>query len=115
MEFSCKFEEKNDHCVIHFTGNLIEKSQAIEMMDRFDDLISRDRKKFILDLANFGYMNSTGLNTLISILTKARKAGGEAVVSSVPGNVKSLLAITRLNSIFTVAESELEAEKMLAG
>jgi anti-sigma B factor antagonist len=114
MEFTSRFEEKTDHCVIHFSGNLIEKNQAIEMMDRFDEILSRGTRKFILDLSEFGYMNSTGLNTLISILTKARKAGGEAVVSSVPGNVKSLLAITRLNSIFTVAETEAEAEKILA-
>jgi anti-anti-sigma factor len=64
-------------------------------------------------MSDFKYMNSTGLNTLITILTRARKAGGEAIVCSVPDNIKSLLAITKLNSIFTVVTNEAEAEKFL--
>lgn len=109
MDFNFKIEEKKDYCVMHFSGNLIEKSQAIGMFERFDDLLGKDVNKFIIDMSGFGYMNSTGLNTLITILTRARKAGGEAVICCVPENIKSLLVITKLNNIFNVAETEQEA------
>jgi anti-sigma B factor antagonist len=109
MEFTFKVEEKRDYCLLHFSGNLIEKSQAIEMMERFEELLSRDNKKFVIDMAGFKYMNSTGLNTLLTILTRARKNGGEAIVCCVPENIKSLLVITKLNNIFTVVENEEEA------
>lgn len=112
MEFTYKIEEKKDYCVLHFAGNLIEKSQALDMFERYEELLSKEVKKFVIDMAGFKYMNSTGLNTLITILTKARKAGGEAIISSVPDNIKSLMLITRLNNIFTIAGNEAEAEKL---
>jgi anti-sigma B factor antagonist len=112
MEFTYKIEEKKDYCVLHFSGNLIEKSQALEMFDRFEELLNKDCKKFVIDMAGFKYMNSTGLNTLITILTKARKSGGEAIIASVPDNIKSLMLITKLNNIFTIAGDETEAEKL---
>jgi anti-sigma B factor antagonist len=113
MEFTYRFEEKKDYSLLHFSGNLIEKNQAQDMFRSFDELLNRDQKKFVIDMTDFKYMNSTGLNTLITILTKARKAGGEAIVCSVPDNIKSLLAITKLNSIFTVVNDEADAEKFL--
>lgn len=113
MEFTYKVEEKKNYCVLHFAGNLIEKNQALDMFQRFDELLNKDVKKFIVDMSDFRYMNSTGLNTLITILTRARKSGGEAIVCCVPQNIKSLLAITKLNNIFTVAENEKEASQMI--
>src|SRR4030095_11365431 len=113
MEFTYKIEEKKDYCLLHFSGNLIEKSQALDMFERFEELLNKELKKFVIDMADCKYMNSTGLNTLITILTRARKAGGEAIVCAVPDNIKTLLAITKLNSIFTVVDNEVDAEKFL--
>jgi len=113
MEFNYKAEEKNDYCLLYFSGNLIEKSQALDMLEKFDELISKDVKKFVIDMSGFKYMNSTGLNTLLTILTKARKAGGEAIICCVPDNINSLLAVTKLNNIFTVVTSEKEAEEFM--
>ena len=113
MEFNYRYEDKKDYYVIHFTGNLIEKSQALEMMERFEELLSRGTNKFVLDLSAFKYMNSTGLNTFITMLTRARKAGGEAIVCSVPDHIHSLLAITKLNSIFTVVTDEAAAGEFM--
>ncbi len=113
MEFTYRIEEKKDYCLLHFSGNLIEKNQAINMFERFDELLNKEIKKFVIDMADFKYMNSTGLNTLITILTRARKAGGEAIVCCVPENIKSLLAITKLNSIFTVVDNVTEAENFM--
>jgi anti-sigma B factor antagonist len=55
-------------------------------------------------------MNSTGLNVLLMILTKARKSGGEAVLCNLSANISSLLSVTKLNSVFTVYNSLDEAE-----
>lgn len=109
MDFNYKIEEKSDYAVLRFTGNLIEKSQALEMFERFDELIGRDVNKFVIDLSGFGYMNSTGLNVLITILTRARKSGGDVSICCVSENIKSLLVITKLIQIFNVATTEEEA------
>jgi len=92
---------------------LIEKNQAFELLETLDDIMARNISRFIIEMSEFGYMNSTGLNVLINILTKARKAGGEVVIASVPDNIRSLMLITKLNSIFTIVDNEQEAQKIL--
>ena len=113
MDFNFKIEQKKDFCVLYFAGNLIEKSQAIEMLENFNGLLSKGVNRFLINMTDFGYMNSTGLNVLINILTKARKQGGEAIICSVPENIKSLMLVTKLNKIFTVLDNETEAEKLI--
>ena len=58
-------------------------------------------------------MNSSGLNVLIQLLTKTRTSGGESVICNVNKKVNDLLVITKLNTLFKVADSKDDAVKML--
>ena len=58
-------------------------------------------------------MNSSGLNVLIQLLTKTRNNGGESVIFNVNKKITELLIITKLNTLFKIAETEEEAIKML--
>ena len=78
MEFSYKINEKEKYSSIQLKGNLIEKGQAVNLIDDVNNLILKDTNRFVLNLSDFKYMNSTGLTVLLNILTLARKAGGEA-------------------------------------
>lgn len=114
MEFSCEFNNKGELCVLSFKGNLIERNQANETLDKFAGLVSNNVVNYIVDLSGFSYMNSTGLNVLLMILTKARKAGGEAVLCNVSSNISSLLSVTKLNSVFSIYGSLDEAEQAIS-
>lgn len=113
MEYSYRIEKKENITIIYLAGNLIELNQSAALLDEVSNLIRNNSINFVLNLQDFKYMNSTGLSVLISILTKARKAGGEAVICNVPENIKSLLSITKLNNVFSVTESESQAEAAL--
>lgn len=113
MAFTFEHELINGLVYFKLNGDLIEKSQAQELLDQADEFISEDKRKFLIDLEGVKYMNSSGLNALISLLTKARKHGGEAVIANVSPKVKDLLIITRLNTVFTVTDNAEEAKKKL--
>ena len=113
MEFNYQLEEKDDFAIFKISGNLIEKSQAITLLDEVEELIEKDNNRIILDMSDFKYLNSTGLNIFINILTKARKSGGEVVICSVAPKIKELLIITKLNTVFSVCENIEEAIKIL--
>jgi anti-sigma B factor antagonist len=112
MEFSYRIEESTDRFVIHMSGNLIEKSQAIELLERVEEQVGKSATNVVINMTGFKYMNSTGLNVLIQILTKSRKSGGDAVLCCVPDNIRSLMLITKLNSIFVIADDAAAAEKV---
>jgi anti-sigma B factor antagonist len=114
MEFTYKITEKPAYCSIHMKGNLIEKGQAVNLLDDVNNLLLKDNNRFVLNFSDFKFMNSTGLTVLLNILTLARKAGGEAVICCVPEKIKSLLSITKLIHVFTVADTEEHAAKNLA-
>ncbi|MBL7923986.1 MAG: STAS domain-containing protein [Bacteroidia bacterium] len=111
MEFEYNITEKDTYALISLKGNLIEKNQASELMDEVNLLSEKDSSNFIINLSDFKYMNSTGLNVLLGILSKARKSGGEAVICAVPEKIKTLLVITKLVNVFSVVDNEELAAK----
>jgi anti-sigma B factor antagonist len=113
MEFNYQIEEKKDYNLVSISGNLIEKNQASHLLEEINELVEKESNKFILNMQDFKYMNSTGLTILLNILTKARKSGGEAVICNVPDRIKSLLVITKLNNVFSVVDSEALAAQNL--
>jgi anti-sigma B factor antagonist len=115
MEFNYKIKESDDTkpSIIRMEGNLIEKSQAIELLDDLENVLEKGKNHFIVDMSGFRYMNSTGLNVLVNILTKARNAGGETVICCIPEKIKDLLVVTKLNNVFTIAENMNDAQRMM--
>jgi anti-sigma B factor antagonist len=105
MHFTYTITKQAQIHIITMQGDLIESSQADKLMQEVDDVILNNNIRFIIDLGALKYLNSSGLTILIRILTKARKAGGETIIASVGKRIKDLLVITKLNTVFTVADT----------
>lgn len=110
MKFSFTTTEKGKYCIIKLSGNLIERSQANELIEEVNTCILREIKSFIIDFSNFQYMNSSGLTVLLNILTLSRKAGGETIICKVNDKMQEVFSITRLTDVFEIADSEQAAE-----
>lgn len=106
MDFGFNIKEKGKYTLVNLSGNLMEKSQATELLNEINNCIENKTNNFVIDFSDFKYMNSTGLNVLLNILAVARKSGGEAVICSVPEKIKTLLIITKLVNVFSVKENE---------
>ena len=113
MVFDFTIEIKENHAVIAISGNLIEKGQAEPLLQKAEELVKEGCIKWAIDMEKLIYMNSSGLNTLIQLLTKARVAGGEAVLCNMNKKMNELILITKLNTLFKVTETKAEAFKLL--
>jgi anti-sigma B factor antagonist len=109
MEFNYTIENKDGIMLVSLQGELIEKFQAQKLTEELEVQISGGSNKIIINLNELKYLNSVGLNVLISILSKCRTSGGEVIVSNLSKKVKDLFLITKLNSVFTVTENLEEA------
>jgi anti-sigma B factor antagonist len=105
MDFNYIITEKGTFAVVEMSGNLIDKNQAVPLLDNIAALIEKGTINFVISMEKFKYLNSNGLNILITILTKSRKAGGDTTICCISDKIKELLIITKLNSVFTIAES----------
>ena len=113
MVFEFSINDKNNHVVVTLRGDLIEKNQANELIANIEELVAANKNKIALNLEGLKYMNSSGLNTLIQLLTKTRNSGGETVIYNMNKKINELLLITKLNTLFKIVDTEEQALKLL--
>lgn len=113
MVFEFTINKHGNYAEIHLSGELIEKGQAFGLLENTETLVKEGCNRWAIDLEQLKYMNSSGLNTLIQLLTKARVAGGEAVLYNMNKKINELILITKLHTLFKVAETKEAALKLL--
>ena len=106
--------EENNIQILTLSGELIDKNQAINLIQEIDELMELGKNKLVIDLSDLRYLNSSGLNVLIQLLTKTRSNGGESVICNVGKKVHELLIITKLNTLFKIADNQETAFHMLS-
>lgn len=75
------------------------------LMELFDLAPSR----IVLDLAGVRYIDSSGLASMIKLLSRVRMDGIDLRLCNLTKPVRSMLEITRLDTVFTICASVAEA------
>jgi anti-sigma B factor antagonist len=84
-------------------GNRQElKQKVLEQLDGGD-------RKFVIDFANTGYIDSSGLGVLVSLSKKIREQGGELRLSSLNDDLRTLFELTKLDTLFRITENKSQA------
>ena len=76
-------------------------------------LLGAGRNRICLNFAGAGYLDSSGVGELVSGYMAVKRAGGKLTLLNLPPRIQQLLTITRLLTIFEVAESTAEASGAL--
>ena len=87
-------------------GTLIVREQIKKLLDAGD-------RKFLLNLSDVDYIDSSGLGELVTSFTTVRNQGGQLKLLNLTRRVQDLLQITKLLTVFEVFDSESEAIKSL--
>lgn len=101
MEFT--IEKRADQIVlISLKGRLIAEYETLPLAEQIEDLEEEGFTRWIFNLEHLEYMNSTGLNFLLKILTRARRMDGEVVLCALNNLLETLIVTTKLNAFFTI-------------
>jgi anti-sigma B factor antagonist len=102
----------NGTAVLTLEGKIISLSDVTELKEYVETnfIFNED---LILDLEKLIYLNSTGINFFVRLFTRTRNNGKEMFIANMNGTVKNLFEITKLDKVFSIANSVDEALKHL--
>lgn len=100
--------------IIDLEGNYLIDQDYSRILDQVVEAINNGYNRFALNLKDLNHINSAGLSVMIRVMTKARTAGGDAVLVNIPEKIKQLLVITKLNSVFNTFEDIESAKEALS-
>jgi anti-sigma B factor antagonist len=69
-------------------------------------------KRLVVDMSGVGYMDSSGLATLVEAMKLTRNGGTRLVLSGLSDRVKAIFEIARLEKYFTITPSVDAAVKV---
>jgi anti-sigma B factor antagonist len=96
------------HTVLSVRGE-VDMYSAPTLRDRLADLIDSGHHTVIVDLSEVGFLDSTGLGTLVAARTSATESGGALPVVCDQERVLKLFRITGLDSVFDLHASVADA------
>ena len=100
-----KSSQQNGVAVIQVTGE-VNISTSPDLKKSFEKMPSL---KVIIDLEKVGYVDSSGLATLVEILKKSKSQGGQLALAGLSDKVKSLFEITKLDKLFSIFPNQQAA------
>ena len=66
--------------------------------------------KLLIDLSGVGYMDSSGVGTLVFVKREVERGSGRVVLIGLQPRVRSVLEITHLDKFFTIVQSVDEVD-----
>lgn len=108
-----KTRTEGNIAIFELDGSMLGDNDRDGLVADFNAMLSGDIRHFILDLSQLKHINSTGLGIFITLYTKVRGKGGDMYLTSPNITINNLLNITKLNSVFNIADSIDTALKKL--
>jgi anti-anti-sigma factor len=91
--------------IVHCNGRIVAGGECEALRAHITWLL-RDRRSIVLHLGEVGFIDSSGLGTMVRIMTSTRQAHGELKLCNVPEHVRKVLELSHLTKLFDPQESE---------
>lgn len=101
LEIDVTFEGEGGATVARLSGDL-DLVTADEAKRRLSETIDAHPRPLQLELADMGFIDSTGLGTLVAIHHHAANAGVPVTLAGVSSQVRRVMQITRLDELFEI-------------
>jgi anti-sigma B factor antagonist len=83
----------------------INLSQTTRFQDELTSVLTEKPDRVILDLAGVSYMDSSGIASLVKMLSRVRATGATMHLVGASARIRSLFEITRLDNVFDIHDS----------
>lgn len=101
--------EIGDVVVLDVQGKILGGTDAAIFQRTIDALLDAGHRKVVVNLEGVGWINSTGLGILIAGFSALERHGGRLKLLHASPRIQSLLAVTKLSTVFESFQQEDEA------
>ncbi len=99
---------QGDVTVIRVDGQLTVGNRQ-ELKSLVQAGLDAGARKFLLDCAATGYIDSSGLGALVTISRRVREAGGQIRLAGLNDDLRALFELTKLDTLFAIFPGTAEA------
>ena len=104
IDFSTR--QAGDITIVDLKGRITLGEGSVTLRDAVHDLLSKGKKRILMNLGDVNYIDSSGIGELVSAYTTAKKQGGELKLLNLTKKIHDLLQITKLYTVFDVKDDE---------
>jgi anti-sigma B factor antagonist len=97
--------------IVDISGQLRLGEATGKLRDVVQQLARDGYHKILLNLSGVVHIDSSGIGELMTTYTSLRNQGGELKLMNLTKNVRNLLQVTRLYTVFDVHEDQITALK----
>ena len=114
MSLQIKSTEQDNIGLIQVEGD-IDMFTSPGLRDKLVPLFTRDLKGIVVNLSQVSFMDSSGIATLVEGLQWSKKDNGGFILTGAGTNVRNALSLTKLDKVFTMADTVEDAITILNG
>jgi len=107
MTIEMKSRKASDVVILDLPGRLSAFERTLWL--RINEFINNGERHFVLNLSDIDYLDAGGLGQLVSVWTLVRSSGGWVTLLHPRKRVRSLLELTKLDTIFEIFDQEIQA------
>jgi anti-sigma B factor antagonist len=111
MKMTASTRQVGGVTVVDISGRIELGEESAALRDLVSELLNNGHKQILLNLDAVHYIDSSGLGTLVSSFTSARKQGGELKLLNLTDKVTDLMQMTKLYTVFDIKNDEAVAVK----
>jgi anti-sigma B factor antagonist len=109
MPLEVREKEADGIVILELQGRLVAGPESGDFRSKMTELISKGRTSVILDMKHLGFIDSTGLGTLVVAHTQLQKTGGSVKLLNVSKRHLELMILTKLSTVFEMFDDEQTA------
>ena len=91
--------------IVRCKGRIVAGGESETLRNHIDWLL-RDRRAIVLHLGDVGFIDSSGIGTMVRTLTSTRRVRGDLKLCNVPEHVGKVLRLSQLTKLFDSHDSE---------
>ncbi len=103
-----KIRKNGDNYIIDVNGEM-DLYNSYKLKELVMKMLDKKVGRFVINLQNVDYIDSSGIGALIYICSTIKKMGLKLVITNIHGSVKKVIELTKLMGYFPIAPTIDEA------